>query len=193
MRSNMNQGHWMRSLVGLLSWTGWRNKRHFSPRRYISIQTSPAFPSGDLRGWYSPHPILHHSTGTLGARDFSSAVSGLCQVFIVTRAKSRSWLRPTAEDVSAFGQHRKFPPHARKTSGTQGRALDVTIKQWNINIDEWVSKLTQGTYLLHCVKTNNLSTHNITEEMNKQKLPINICQNENLLTDKKGKISKSKG
>ena len=26
----------------------------------------------------------------------------------------------TAEDVSAFGQHRKFPPHARKTSGTQG-------------------------------------------------------------------------
>ena len=29
--------------------------------------------------------------------------------------------------------------------------------------------------------------------MNKQKLPINICQNENLLTDKKGKISKSKG
>ena len=27
---------------------------------------------------------------------------------------------PTAEDVSAFGQHRQFPPHARKTSGTQG-------------------------------------------------------------------------
>ena len=25
-----------------------------------------------------------------------------------------------AEDVSAFGQHRKFPPRARKTSGTQG-------------------------------------------------------------------------
>ena len=22
--------------------------------------------------------------------------------------------------ASAFGQHRKFPPHARKTSGTQG-------------------------------------------------------------------------
>ena len=44
---------------------------------------------------------------TLGARDFSSAVSGFCQVFIV--------------NVSALGQHRKFPPHARKTSGTQGR------------------------------------------------------------------------
>ena len=41
---------------------------------------------------------------TLGARDFSSAVSGFCQVFIVTRAKSGffSRLRPTAEDVSAF-------------------------------------------------------------------------------------------
>ena len=24
-----------------------------------------------------------------------------------------------AEDVSAFGQHRKFPPHARITSGTR--------------------------------------------------------------------------
>ena len=37
---------------------------------------------------------------------------------------SGSWLRLTAEDVStsAFGQHRKFPPHARKTPGTQGNS-----------------------------------------------------------------------
>ena len=34
-----------------------------------------------------------------------------------------SRLRPTSEDVSAFGQHRKFPPQARKTSGTQGKSL----------------------------------------------------------------------
>ena len=49
--------------------------------------------------------------GTLGARDLSSAVSGFCQVFIVTRAKSAffSRLRRTTE-----GRHRKFPPHARK-------------------------------------------------------------------------------
>ena len=33
----------------------------------------------------------------------------------------KSFVPPTAEDVSAFGQHRKFPPHARKTSGTQGK------------------------------------------------------------------------
>ena len=33
----------------------------------------------------------------------------------------RSWLRPTAEHVSAFGQHRKFLPRARKTSRTHGR------------------------------------------------------------------------
>ena len=33
---------------------------------------------------------------------------------------SGSWLRLPAEDASAFGQHRKFPPHARKISGTQG-------------------------------------------------------------------------
>ena len=48
---------------------------------------------------------------TLGARDFSSAVSGFCQVFIVTRAKrSCVGLRPTP----------KFPPYAKKASGTQG-------------------------------------------------------------------------
>ena len=63
--------------------------------------------------------IQNGQVTTLGARDFSSAVSVFCQVFIVTR----SWLRPTAEDVSAFGQNRKFPPHARKTSGTQGTKL----------------------------------------------------------------------
>ena len=32
----------------------------------------------------------------------------------------RSWLWPTAEDVSGFGRHRKFPLHPRKTAGTQG-------------------------------------------------------------------------
>ena len=37
-------------------------------------------------------------------------VSGFCR---------RSWLRPMAEDVAAFGQHRKFRQQARKTSGTQ--------------------------------------------------------------------------
>ena len=39
-----------------------------------------------------------------------------------------SRLRTTAKDVSAFGQHQKFPPHLRKTSGTQGKtdiALDL--------------------------------------------------------------------
>ena len=61
--------------------------------------------------------------GTLGARDFSSAVSGFCQVFIVTRAKSAffSRLRRTTE-----GRHRKFPPHARKTSGSQGKLADAS-------------------------------------------------------------------
>ena len=71
---------------------------------------------------------------TLGARDFFSAVSGFCQVFIRTRAKSRSWLRPTAEDVLAFGQHRKFPPHARKTSGTQGTLHLASL--WNRGLEQ---------------------------------------------------------
>ena len=44
---------------------------------------------------------------TLGARDFSSAVSGFCQVFIVTRGKS-IFLAAPPRVSSAFGQHRKF-------------------------------------------------------------------------------------
>ena len=45
-------------------------------------------------------PLFTYIFPTLGGRDFASAVSGFCQVFIVTRAKS-------------FFQ-------ARRTSGTQG-------------------------------------------------------------------------
>ena len=78
--------------------------------------------------WGDPPRLVARSARagnpTLGARDFSSAVSGFCQVSMVTRAKkffSRLW--PTAEDVSAFGQHQKFPPHARKTSVIQGRVI----------------------------------------------------------------------
>ena len=44
---------------------------------------------------------------TLGARDFSSAVSGYLSSLCSDR-------RPTAEDVSAFGQHRKFPPWEKR-------------------------------------------------------------------------------
>ena len=40
-----------------------------------------------------PFTKMHRAT-TLGARDFSSAVSGFSQVFIVTRAKSGFGLRP---------------------------------------------------------------------------------------------------
>ena len=70
-----------------------------------------------------------------GSRDFSSAVSGFFQVFIVTR---RSWLRPTAEDVSAFRQHRKLQPHARKTSGLtfeiKGLVSGIYPGGWNISL-----------------------------------------------------------
>ena len=79
---------------------------------------------------------------TLGARDFSSAISGFCQVFKVTRAKwlRRSWLRPMAEDVSAFGQHRKFLPHARKTYGTQGSSLFEEVSKTRKKVSSHVKK-----------------------------------------------------
>ena len=43
-----------------------------------------------------------------------------CQRLFRFLSSLYSDLRPTAEDVSAFGQHQKFPPYARKASGTQG-------------------------------------------------------------------------
>ena len=70
---------------------------------------------------------------TLGARDFSSVVSGLLVA------------RPTAEDVSAFGQHRKFPPHARKTSRTQGINIPSgNVEKLGINTGGNKWKLKEG-------------------------------------------------
>ena len=50
---------------------------------------------------------------TLGARDFSSAVSGFCQVFIVTRAKSFAargfGLRPTPKIPAASEKNPWYP------------------------------------------------------------------------------------
>ena len=56
---------------------------------------------------------------TLGARDFSYAVSGCGQVLKRLR---RSCLRPSAEHVSACGRQNEAPRRTReKTSATQGR------------------------------------------------------------------------
>ena len=64
----------------------------------------------------------------------------------------RSWLRPTAEDVSAFGQHRKFPPHARKTSATQGtRTLAFCANKRRENARRGISRLTG---IFHVFKFN---------------------------------------
>ena len=52
----------------------------------------------------------HYSRNvTLGARDISSAVSGFCQVFIVTRAKSFSRLRPTPKIPAARQRNLWYP------------------------------------------------------------------------------------
>ena len=101
---------------------------------------------------------------TLGARAFSSAVSVFCQVFIVTRAASPFL-------ASAFGQHRKFPPHARKTSGTQGstnieeKKEDISIVKLNISnlhkaiIYRTKRKATQNSFI-YILLNQNRSLHN---------------------------------
>ena len=85
-----------------------------------------------LNGIWDTQTEFITSQGTLDASDFSSAVSGFCQVFIVTRAKniSRSFAAVASaygRRCVAFGQHRKFPPYARKTSGTQGKVKETHI------------------------------------------------------------------
>ena len=93
--------------------------------------TSVRFSNVGAGGGVRLHVVNHSFKGplnkkcTLGAqsaRDVSNAVSGFCQVFIYSDPREMffSRLRPTAEDVSAFGRNRKFPPRARKSSGTQG-------------------------------------------------------------------------
>ena len=63
-----------------------------------------------------------HTWGnTLGARDVSSAVSGFCQVFIVTRA----FFQAASPLV-----HRKFSPHVRKSSGTSGTQVGLERGAW---------------------------------------------------------------
>ena len=117
---------------------GWARYNAYCPRNFLILSQVPChilwihlcschafsqalfLPAPTETRWSELINIIQsRQNNTLGARDFSSAVSVFCQVFIVTR----SWLRPTAEDVSAFGEHRKFPLHARKTSGTQGNKI----------------------------------------------------------------------
>ena len=89
---------------------------------------------------------------TLGARDFSSAVSGFCQVFIVSRRCIG--LRPTP----------KFPPHARKTSDTQGsnpskyQVLVMSRAQYKVRkvvrIDGHTIRQTQEMKLLGVIQSS---------------------------------------
>lgn len=60
------------------------------------------------RGFYNLVP-------TQGVREFSRSVSGFDQ--------RRSWLKLSAEHLSACGRYRSIPLHARKTSGRQGCLL----------------------------------------------------------------------
>ena len=65
---------------------------------------------------------------TLGARDFSTTVSGFYQVFLVAHAK-RVFLAASPIMASAFGKHWKFLPHARKSSGTKGNVNLSSLKK----------------------------------------------------------------
>ena len=52
--------------------------------------------------------------------------------------------------MSAFGQQRKFPPHARKTSGTQGTLLhlNVTYRTGMFQFVNWKPNISRTGHLL---------------------------------------------
>ena len=108
-----------------------------------NVRFSSLFAAGDVS---RNVPIV----ATLGGRDFSSAVSGFCQVFIVFLAALPLVASATAEDMSAFGQQRKFPPHARKTSGTQGTLLhlNVTYRTGMFQFVNWKPNISRTRHLL---------------------------------------------
>ena len=60
-----------------------------------SIKQSIVFANFALIGVIAKFVVSRSPFCTLGARDVSSAVSGFCQVFIVTRAKST--VEPTCD------------------------------------------------------------------------------------------------
>ena len=73
-----------------------------------------------MEEWPATKYIQFSWTYTLGARDFSSAVSGFCQVFIVTRAKSFS--RGKAKSFSRSFATRGFglrPKMCRPSANTE--------------------------------------------------------------------------
>ena len=93
-------------------WTTLTGTFPLGPNRSIYVWTEI---SGNCGIMESPlDQVRCVARDTLGARDFSRAVSGFCQVFIVTRAVC---------------QHRKFPPHARKTSSTQGKHVIESLQK----------------------------------------------------------------
>ena len=72
-----------------------------------------------------PFTKMHRAT-TLGARDFSSAVSGFSQVFIVTRAKSGFGLRPTPQIPTAREKNLWYPGY-RATYNSNKNTMKACI------------------------------------------------------------------
>ena len=112
-----------------------------------NVRFSSLFAAGDVS---RNVPIV----ATLGARDFSSAVSGFCQVFIVFLAalplvasaygRGCVGLRPTTKIPTAHAMH------ARKTSGTQGTLLhlNVTYRIGMFQFVNWKPNISRTRHLL---------------------------------------------
>ena len=121
----------LRLRLGLEEWGEQRDKQSKSNDKRTALictnQTQPMLPLETIiceiqlkmfpffdTNWPYEHRRIP-GRPTLGARDFSSAVSGFCQVFIVTRARSFG-LRPTPKIPAAREKNLWYPGYGRPFS-----------------------------------------------------------------------------
>ena len=100
-----------------------------------------------------------------------------------------------AEDVSAFGQHRKFPPRARKTSGTQGNQfkeieengkipfLDRLVTRDNNKLQTTIYRKTTHTDRLLDQSSYNPTSHKATTIRTLRRRAQLVCDSPDSLQD----------
>ena len=78
------------------------------------MRSSSCLPARD---WNSTKPPYWMNEGGLGLKTFRF----LARFPVSVKSEKREKRRVFFFAASDFGQHRKFPPHSRNTSGTQGK------------------------------------------------------------------------
>ena len=160
---------WLCMIACITAWSPWSSfddhRSVFTLSREIRIVLWLTIIRGKTSQWASAHD-------TLGARDFSSAVSGFCQVFIVTRAKSFSrgfaargfGLRPKLCRPSADKSRRTREKPLVPRVAHECQSLKFTIQhtsreklKLNCRCDHHFLKIVCGNMFAYCIIWESLN------------------------------------